>query len=78
MSNFTPGKSYRFRPKPGKYTQMLAAVSVHTRTLTYLRDELGDWRPRGKRVVLHVFQWRGGALECFTDEQAADFIITEK
>lgn len=69
---FQSGTRYRFHPKPGKYTQTPAAVIAHTQTLTYLRDVRGD-----HRVVHHVFQWRCGALECFTDVQTGDYLITE-
>ncbi len=69
---FQPGMRYRFRPRPGKYTQTPAALEYHTRTLIYLWDARGD-----RRVVHHVFQWKGGALECFTDTQAGDYLITE-
>lgn len=48
------------------------------RTLTYLRDEYGDRRSTGQRVIHHIFQLRGGALESFTDEQAGDYVITKK
>ncbi|MBQ9526706.1 MAG: hypothetical protein IJR68_03770 [Fretibacterium sp.] len=75
MSNFTPGQRYRFLPKSGTEWHLCSPASKENRILTlrYLRDAKGD----GK-VTHHIFQWRGGALECFTDEQAGDYIITEK
>ena len=64
---FTPGTRYRFRPKPGKYVQKADVAEYHARTLTYLRDEF----------IHHIFRLRGGALECFTDIQAGDYLITK-
>ena len=74
---FQPGTRYRFRPRPGKYTQTPAALEYHTRTLIFIRDKRGAWKSTGQRVIHHIFQWRSGALECFTDEQAGDYLITE-
>lgn len=71
IQQFQPGRRYRFRPKPGKSHQKLAVIDYHARTLTYLWDAPGD------HVVHHVFQLRGGALECFSDVQVGDYNITE-
>ena len=73
--NFEPGKQYRFQPKSGtgKHICSPYANMNNTLTLRYLRDAKGD----GK-VTHHIFQWRGGALECFTDGQAEDYRITKK
>ena len=74
---FIPGTRYQFRPRPGKYTQTPGAVAVHTKTLTYLRDDPGDWNTTG-RVTHHLFQLKGGALESFTDWQMSDYVITKR
>ncbi|MCR4819359.1 MAG: hypothetical protein K5841_10420 [Fretibacterium sp.] len=66
---FKRGARYRFRPKPGKYTQKPCVAEYHTRTLVYLKDAPGD------RMVHHIFQWRGGALECFSDVQLEDYTV---
>lgn len=76
---FIRGKQYQFSYKMktpyffGKKFDPSKFADNATRTLTYLRDCKGD----GK-VIHHIFQWKGGALECFTDEQMEDFIITKK
>ena len=69
--NFEPGKWYRFHPGTGKHPS--SPWEHHVLTLKYLRDKHGD-----HRTIFHIFQWRGGALECFTDVQAGDYHITEK
>jgi len=80
---FIPGVRYTFACKlktPYLFGKKLepSEYSRHaTRTLTYLRDEYGDWRSTGQRVIHHLFQLEGGALECFTDEQAGDYVITK-
>lgn len=88
MSTFTmafiPGTRYQFSYKMktpyffGKKFDPSGFSRHAPRTLTYLRDECGDRRATGQRVIHHIFQWRGGALECFTDEQAGDYVITKK
>ena len=76
---FIPGTRYTFSYKMktpyffGKKFAPSEFSRYATRTLTYLRDCKGD----GK-VIHHIFQWRGGALECFTDEQTGDYVITKK
>ena len=82
---FVPGAKYTFCPKLrssvffGRKIEHPSEYSNHAaRTLTFLRDECGDRRSTGQRVIHHIFQWRGGALECFTDEQAGDYVITKK
>jgi len=70
---FKSGERYRFRPKPGKYIQNSRVAEHYTLTLVYLRDA-----PGAHRVTHHIFQRRGGALECFTDEQVMDYQITKK
>lgn len=69
---FIPGTRYQFRPKRGTPN----SADYHTRVLTFIRDELGD-RQILSRVIHHIFQLTGGALECFTDVQAGDFVITK-
>lgn len=66
---FVPGTKYRFTPKLrssiifGNKVEHPSEYSKHAaRTLTYLRDVKG-----AGKVIHHVFQWKGGALECFTD-----------
>ena len=74
---FIPGTRYQFQFRPkGRYNSP-AAVATQSKTLTYLRDEPGDWNTTG-RVTHHLFQLKGGALECFTDWQIADYVITKK
>ena len=82
---FVPGVKYRFCPKLrssvifGKEVTQPSKYSDHAaRTLTFLRDECGDRRSTGQRVIHHIFQLRGWALESFTDEQAGDYVITKK
>ena len=81
---FIPGTRYTFACKMkspylfGRKIDPSKFADNATRTLTYLRDECGDRRATGQRVIHHIFQWRGGALECFTDEQAGDYVITKK
>lgn len=76
---FIPGTRYTFACKMkspylfGRKIDPSKFADNATRTLTYLRDAKGD----GK-VIHHIFQLRGGALECFTDEQAGDYVITKK
>lgn len=70
---FINGLRYQFQFKPkGRYNSP-AAVATQNRTLTFLRDAKED----GK-VIHHIFQTKGGALECFTDWQINDYIITKK
>ena len=73
---FRPGHRYRFRPTVGKWSQKFVA-DYNSHTLRYLRDELGDWKSMGQRVVHHIFQWTGGALECFSAAQLRDFDVRE-
>ena len=76
---FIPGTRYTFACKMkrpylfGRKLEPSKFADNATRTLTYLRDCKGD----GK-VIHHIFQWGGGALECFTDEQTRDYVITKK
>ncbi len=81
---FTPGIKYAFYQKLrtniffGKRIEQPSEYSRYaTRMLTFLRDERGDWRSTGERVVHHIFQLSGGALECFTNQQLQDFDIKE-
>ena len=76
---FEPGKWYRFHPESGTGKHLCSpyAKDYNALTLKYLRDELGE-QHRKQRVIHHIFQWRGGALECFTDEQLEDYRITKK
>ncbi|MBR1660289.1 MAG: hypothetical protein IJ705_08225 [Oscillospiraceae bacterium] len=72
--DFEPGQRYQFLPiaGTGKHLCSPYAMGYNTLTLKYLRDAKGE----GK-TTHHIFQWRGGALECFTDEQAGDYLITK-
>jgi hypothetical protein len=61
----------------GKKIEPSKFADSATRTLKYLRDEYGAhcW---DYRVIHHIFQTEGGALECFTDWQIADYVITKR
>lgn len=80
---FIPGTRYQFACKVkspylfGRKLEPSQFSNSATRTLTYLRDEPGDWNTTG-RVTHHLFQLKGGALESFTDGQMSDYVITKK
>lgn len=81
---FIPGTRYTFACKMkspylfGRKIDPSKFADNATRTLTYLRDEMGAWRSTGERTIFHIFQWEGGALESFTDEQMRDYVVTKK
>ena len=61
---FVPGVKYRFTQKLrsnvifGPRIEQPSEYSNHAaRTLTFLRDECGDRRATGQRVIHHIFQW---------------------
>lgn len=84
MSTFTmafvSGAKYTFCPKLrssvifGKEVTQPSKYSDHAaRTLRYLRDAKG-----AGKVIHHLFEWKGGALESFTDWQIKDYIVSKK
>ncbi len=75
---FVPGKEYRFQLKTYTHKAPPQNINLNCKFLTYLRDEHGGWRSTGDRVIHHLFKWRGGALESFTDEQLRDWNVTKK
>lgn len=68
---FTPGQTYTFVSKNGRYSGERSSEFTKNRRFMFLRDEEG-----AGNVVHHIFQLKGASyLESFTDAQCLDYNI---